>query len=306
MNTNLVLGMDIGGTNMRFGLVDEQYQLSSFTIQSTRLILDCEDSIEKLVKCVRGYCNTFLGGQLPTAISAGFPSTIDKAQRIVISTPNIKVLQNLAVADVMEQALGIPTFINRDVNFLFLYDMYYHQLNQEATILGFYVGTGLGNAISIGGKLLLGKNGVAAELGHIPVLGRSEPCGCGNSGCIEMFASGKYLEKLQEKRFSGTLISEMFVRHKEEPELIAFIDYLSLPIATEINIFDPDYVILGGGIVQMKEFPIALLEECIHQHTRKPYPNLNLELLYSSPKQENGVIGAGIYAYKRFESEDYK
>ncbi|MBC8586277.1 allose kinase [Youxingia wuxianensis] len=302
----IILGMDIGGTNMRFGLIDKDCRLSAFTIKKTRLILDCSDPVLTLAGCVKDYCREHLGSRLPDAVALGFPSAIDRSRRIVCSTPNIKGLgDNLPVADIMERELGVPTYINRDVNFLLFYDTYFHGLPSHATVLGFYVGTGFGNAVSVDGKLLLGKNGVAAELGHIPVLGKDTPCGCGNRGCVEYYASGLGLERIQAHSFPHTPVGRLFKEHGDALELLEYIDWLSIPIATEINIFDPDYIVLGGGVLQMEAFPQKLLEKRILEHTRKPYPAANLSVLYSSPHQENGVIGAGIYALRRLADPSY-
>lgn len=306
MQAGDVLGMDIGGTNMRFGLLNEKMELRAFAIESTQEVFQCVNPIEKLTERVRAYCEKNLGGAMPKALCIGFPSTIDKERRVVTSTPNIKPLQNLRVADEMEEALGIPVYINRDVNFLLLYDMAFHKLPEEGTVIGLYAGTGLGNAVAIDGKLLLGKNGVAAELGHIPMWGQDGLCGCGNRGCLETIASGVYLEKLQRDFFPETPIHDLFQEKGDAPQLRQFIENLSLPIATEINIFDPDYIILGGGLLQMPSFPREQLLSCIRAHTRKPYPCETLEILYSQPRQENGVIGAGIYARKRLEDPAYR
>ena len=120
----------------------------------------------------------------------------------------------------MERELGVPTYINRDVNFLLFYDTYFHGLPSHATVLGFYVGTGFGNAVSVDGKLLLGKNGVAAELGHIPVLGKDTPCGCGTRGCVESYASGLGLERIQSHSFPHTPVGRLFKEHGDAPELL--------------------------------------------------------------------------------------
>ena len=87
------------------------------------------------------------------------------------------------------------------------------------------------------------------------------------------------------------------------PELKNQVEAMAVPVATEINILDPDYVILGGGLLQMRDFPLHLLKENIHKHTRKPYPAENLRFLYSNANQENGVIGAGIYGWKKWKEE---
>src|SRR5665648_44585 len=98
---------------------------------------------------------------------------------------------------------------------------------------------------------------------HIPVLGKDDICGCGNKGCIENYTSGKQLEYLQSTYFPGTEISDLFEYHSNETVVEKFIEALSIPIATEINILDPDYVILGGGVIHMKGFPNEILEQYI-------------------------------------------
>lgn len=306
MDKKFVLGIEIGGTFIRTGLVNRSFESFEFSKEKTSVLFEHKTIQDGLRFFIENYLNQHFLGQFPTAISVGFPSSVDKTRRIVMSTPNIKGLDNLPVADILEEAFNIPTFVNRDVNFLVLYDMYTNRLEHNSIVLGFYIGTGFGNAISINGKLLLGKNGAAAELGHIPAFGQNQPCGCGNRGCIEHYASGTYLIQLQQELFPDTDIKDMFLYHRETPELTTFVDYLSLPIATEINIFDPDYIIIGGGIPQMNCFPIDLLEQMVRRHTRKPYPEKNLNIRYSVPQPENGVIGAGIYGFKRLEDKEYR
>lgn len=301
----LVLGIDVGGTNIRLGLINEHYGLSNFSIVKTQEIVNGHNAVDKIIQCVRNYCDMNNHGEIPEVISIGFPSTIDKSRRVVKSTPNIKGLNDISLADIMEDALGATVYVNRDVNFLLLYDLQALPYEKSSIIIGFYLGTGIGNAISINGKLLLGKNGVAAELGHIPIMGKSCTCGCGNIGCAETVVSGIYLEKLQKECFPNTSIDQLFERHAKAPEIKEFIDAMAVVITTEINIFDPNYVILGGGVLQMSGFPKALLEKNIQKYIRKPYPGDHIKIIYSEPNQENGVIGAGIYAYNRINDEEY-
>lgn len=304
MNLKTVMGIDIGGTYIRMGIVNEAHALSQFKIIKTKSIFTVGNPTDKLIQCIKNYLGTVPSDQIPCAISVGLPSTIDKTRKIVVNTPNIENFsdfQNIPLVELLEKALQIPVYINRDVNYLFMFDLVNSEVDKNGIILGFYIGTGIGNVISINGNLLLGKNGVAAELGHTPVLGANELCGCGNRGCIETLASGKYLKMINDRKFPETHISKVFTLHCDDPEIMAFIDHVSIPIATEINIFDPDYVIIGGGIVHMDDFPIWQLENCIRKHVRKPYPEQNIEFLYSSAAQENGVIGAGIYAFSKCE-----
>jgi allose kinase len=113
-----------------------------------------------------------------------------------------------------------------------------------------------------------------------------------------MYASGKHLKDLCDTHFPGTPLGELFLQYSGHELIREYVDGLSIPIATEINLLDPDYVLLGGGVLQMEGFPQSYLEECILRHTRKPFPAEGLQLRYSQKAQENGVIGAAIRAYR--------
>lgn len=298
-----ILGLDIGGTNLRAGLVNAAGVLSCFEMTSSAILFEplSAGHADGLAAYIRSYCLRNLNGQMPRGVSIGFPSTLNKEKTVLLSTPNLPGFDQLPIVALLEAALHVPVLINRDVNLLLLHDLADHQLPQDGIIISCYFGTGLGNAISIDGRILSGKNGVAGELGHIPVLDCAKPCGCGNTGCMETLAAGRYLTELQAEHFPGENLNDLFSRHSDSPVLRRFVEILSLPVATEVNIFDPDYVILGGGVLQMPDFPHALLESYILQHTRKPLPCNDLRIVYARPSQESGVIGAGIYGFQQLK-----
>lgn len=292
-----VLCMDIGGTNIRVGMVDEGYDLDSFIITNSVSILNGKESVKNLIELIKRYIKKYAADRYPIAISMGFPATLDKNKKIILSAPNVKGIDNTSIVDILQKEFEVPTFINKDVNMLVHFDIFKLNLKSDGIIIGCYIGTGFGNSICINGSIYEGYSGSAGELGHIPMLGKNDICGCGNRGCIENYTGGKQLEYLRNTYFSGTDISKIFEVHGNEPQIEEYIEALSIPIATEINILDPEYVIIGGGVVHMKGFPFEKFEQHIMEHTRKPYPQKTIKLKYSIQQQENGVIGAGIYAF---------
>jgi len=298
-NKSYVIGIDIGGTNIRAGMIDSKYGLENFVIKSSEQISAEYRAVDRLIDFVANYIDMNAGKAKITAISIGFPATIDRERKRVLSTPNIPGFENVDIVDAFYDKLAIPTYIDKDVNMLMLFDMHNRSIPDEGVTAGFYLGTGLGNAIVIDGQMLRGKNGTAAELGHIPSRDTEGICGCGNSSCVELFASGKYLQYLCDTYFADTFIGDVFKKHGQHVIIQKFVNDLAIPVATEINILDPDHIILGGGLTQMEGFPKEALESAIRKYTRKPYPEQNLEFIYSVPNQENGVIGAGIYGIKQ-------
>lgn len=190
-------------------------------------------------------------------------------------------------------------YIDRDVNYLLLNDIQVNNLDIEGekTILGFYVGTGFGNAIYINGNIYSGKNGVAGELGHIPMYGVAKQCSCGNKGCAETICSGLYLEKITKEFFPNTLIDDVFIKHSKEPIIEQFVKSIGIIMTTEINILDPDYVIFAGGVISMKGFPKDFLITEMKKSIRKPYPEKNIEFIFTEHTQQSGVLGSAAYVF---------
>jgi allose kinase len=250
MKDGYIIGVDIGGTNIRIGLVDSGLRLHGFLKVSRKDILYGGEPIFALLEFLKGYIGREGRGREILAVSIGFPSTIDRQRRKLLSTPNIEGLDNVDVVDILEKGLGLSVFIEKDVCMLFYYDSFHFRLPGRGIAIGCYIGTGIGNAISINGELLIGKDGAACELGHIPTLGRREICACANEGCIENYASGKYLEQLCGKHYSGIEVSQIFTQKSGDAVIREFVENVSIPIATEINLLNPDYVILGGESLQ--------------------------------------------------------
>ena len=165
-----------------------------------------------------------------------------------------------------------------------------------------YLGTGIGNAMYIHGRFLEGKNGTSGELGHIPVPGKQRPCPCGNMGCIELIASGKRLEEIRAEQTPDAQGFEAMFENDANSSLIAeYLDNAACAVATEINILDPDTVILGGGVLTIRNFPYDTLLKRIRAHTRKPYPERTLSFIRLSGDPLQGVRGAGIYGWSRLQ-----
>ena len=294
MKEKRILGIDIGGTNFRIGAVNAEGEARLFRKIPVREVFRTEDALMDLLACIEGYLAEL--GEEIAAVSIGFPATLNRERSRVLQAPNLPFVENLPVVLTLSERLGVPVFIERDVTMTLCYDVVKYGIPRQGITCGFYFGTGIGNAISVNGLPLIGKNGAAGELGHIPVDGSEEACGCGNIGCMENLAGGKYLARLRENIYPETPIGELFSAHGSEAELTQFVDRMAMAVATEINILDPDHVLIGGGVPAMKDFPTGLLHERILTHVRKPFPAQELEILYTSDIEEKGVVGAAWYA----------
>ena len=296
MNNECVIGIDIGGTNIRIGRTDENDQLVDFERVSSKETFKDGNISESLTEVLKNYLDKYC-----KQIAIGIPATLSSDRKQILQVPNIKGMDGLFLGKELEENLGIPVVLEKDVNMLYYWDKYDKKLSDEGVGIGVYIGTGVGNAIFINGKPLAGKDGVAGELGHIPMIGGTSQCGCGNLGCSECYASGWKLVELKEEYYPDVDMNDLFVKKSNDTVLKNFVDNIACVACTEINILNPDSIIFGGGVINMKGFPKDYLEERLYVHARKPYPAESLEIQYSEDKVDNGVKGAIIFAKTMLE-----
>ncbi|MCL2146280.1 MAG: allose kinase [Synergistaceae bacterium] len=296
----IAIGVDIGGTYIRIGCVDERHKLSNFvqTLQQTVLY---GESPANLAQFIDDYIREHVGADDVAGICVGFPASVDKNRAVVLNAPNIQGFNGVDAKSLLQKHFEAPVIIEKDVNLLLMHDIFRYNLSENDIVIACYVGTGLGNAIMINGELLIGQNGVAGELGHIPAWDCDIQCSCGKIGCVEPLVAGKYLTSMQKELFPETSIAALFEKHHNDSRIEEYIRHLALPIATEINIIDPSAVILGGGVISMSMFPKEKLIDAIRFYARKPLPEANLKFVFSDNSRESGVMGAGIYMFRQLE-----
>ena len=289
------IGVDLGGTNLRIGAVSGEGEILAFEKIRSALLLEGDGPVSRLAEIILAFMHEHCAGTTIEGVSVGIPGTLNKTRTETLQVPNIEGMDHMK-ASFLEEKLGVKVIMMRDVCTVLSYDRKEYGIPPCEVLLGIYVGTGIGNVIFVNGKELTGKNGAAGELGHIPVIGDETPCGCGNTGCSESVAGGKYLAGLCRTVFTDVPIGELFVRKGSHPLIKEYIDRLACVIATEINIFDPDYLLLGGGVPAMKGFPADELLDRIRVHARKPFPEQGLQIILTEDREEKGVIGAVLYA----------
>ncbi|OQB98018.1 MAG: D-allose kinase [Spirochaetes bacterium ADurb.Bin110] len=303
MQSAAILGIDVGGTHIRMGIVDQEFVIIKKKTILTTSLDDDGNFIQNIIDQSKAFA---LSSKIPiSALCIGFPSVISKDRATIIQTPNIPNLDNIAFVHITSPQFPFPVFMEKDVNLLLRNDIEILDLKDKNPILGIYVGTGLGNSVWLGDRFLLGADGASCELGHIPIYGVKEVCPCGNIGCIETVASGKRLAAYSAEKYPGAPIGDFFKLHYDDPFIDEFLELLSFPIATEINIFDPYAVVLGGGVLGMSNFPKNLLLDKVTTKLRSPYPKRSVIFRFSESTHYAGVLGAARYALDMMGGKKY-
>ncbi len=301
MEVKSIIGIDIGGTNFRIGAINTDGSMHTLKIVRSRFIGEGNKPLPAIADMINKYLEEQnISRENVLYVSIGVPGTVDKDGKRAISVPNIMnekgehILDNLNISDEISEIISIPVSVNKDVNNLLAYDVYTQGMEKENIVVGCYIGTGFGGSIRINGKFLSGKNGVANEIGHIPFYKGEDYCTCGKKACAECYASGRVLQNIRTEHFPDVYIGDLFVDNSNHPALVDFIYACSLPIATQVNIFDPDCVIIGGGVVEMAGFPKQKLLDEVLKNTRSPIPAQTLNIRYAKQSDNKGVVGAAL------------
>lgn len=290
----VVAGVDMGATHIRFCLHNSEGELLFRSKQLTEAVIQ------------RGICAGIRGVLAPeiirqearcTGLVMGFPALVTRDRRGVLSAPNLALSASSfqGLAGELEQALGCPVAFSRDVNLQLRWDVAENHL-EDQVVLGAYLGTGMGFAVWLNGGPWLGAHGAAGELGHIPLGDPQLTCTCGNPGCLETLCSGRALRQWYQQVPRQYALGELFLHATQEPEVRQMLLRGAQGIATAINLFDPDVVVLGGGVMDMAGFPRERLAALTCRYVRKPLPGASVRFMTASSSAFNGARGAALLA----------
>lgn len=296
-----IIGIDLGGTNLRIGAVQEDYSVVHLRKIKSNRISRALDPMTELILIIEEYVKENQVSEIQ-AISIGVPSSVANDKKTVICTTNIRdakgepVFVNKNIADKLERHFKVPVHINNDTNNILLYDVMKNHLNADSVIVGIYVGTGVGAAVLMNGQMLDGKDGAALDLGHIPYYQGEVVCNCGKKGCCECYASGWRLQEIRQQYFPDTKIKELFVKHGQEKPLKQFISACAHVFAIMATIFNPEVMVVGGGVMEMPGFPKEEFERAVNEATGRDVMSYGFRYVYSEDIDCKGVIGAALFA----------
>ncbi len=228
--------------------------------------------------------------------AAALPCDLDAARRRVQNFPQANWLDGKPFPELVEKALGIPSVMERRGVVTLVCDHAILSLPEDCLAVGCYVDTHYESAIWHRGAPVMGRNGGAGNIMHMTIHDREDACFCGKSGCVDLYGAGIRLRQMHTMIFPDTPLEELFVRHGDHPIIRDYLSMMAYPIAIESNILDPDFIILGGAIPSMRDFPMRTLEEQIRRHSYRAVPESGPTFLASAAGQMGGVACIAQYA----------
>jgi glucokinase len=258
----IVFAVDLGGTHLRVALVDENGRILNQHKQDTPKGDSAYDIIDALAHVSERWgCNA-----LPVvAISIMVPGAVDCAKAVVVQAPNLPSLVNFPLKAELEQRLGWPVYLENDANAAAVGEMWMGAARGCQDVVSVTLGTGVGGGVILDGKLWRGSHGSGGEIGHTTVDPFSGlKCKCGNTGCLELFASATAVVRMTREMSSlfpeTCLKSDELTAEKvydagqngDELALAVFKRFgmcLGIGLANLINLIDPQVIVLTGGVV---------------------------------------------------------
>lgn len=259
---SLVFAVDLGGTHLRVALVDECGRILKQLKQETPKGDSAKCIVEALVRAAREWSDA---KRPVVAASIMVPGAVDSDKAVVLQAPNLPSLVHFALKQELERGLGWPVFLENDANAAAVGEMWLGAARGCKDVVSVTLGTGVGGGVVLDGKLWRGSHGSAGEIGHTTVDPFSGlECKCGNTGCLELFASATAIVRMAHEGLSlfpqselqrGELTAEsVYMAGSRGDELaLSVFDrfgmYLGVGLANLINLIDPQIVVLTGGVV---------------------------------------------------------
>ncbi len=292
---HIYLGVDWGGTFLKAGLVDEQgrvlrrFTVSSHDFSDKKLFFPClEQIVEQCPRTVKG-------------IGIGAPGIVNPGQGLIYYLPNVAGWKNYPLARQITKITGLPAKIDNDANVFALAEARFGAARGYDNALFLTLGTGLGGAIMIDKKIVHGKTS-AGELGHFPVAIRGRQCGCGGRGCVETFVGNRYLlemyNRLQKnKKKKVADVKTIYERALgRDPRALKVWEHFSLGLgsflAGMINVFNPQVIVLGGGVSGAFRVFKPMLKKIMKEQAM--WPQLEGVKLVKARVKDPAVIGAAL------------
>lgn len=292
-----VIGVDLGGTKISAGLVGENGEI----LEEIKVEAQADKGRDVVLSNIKKAIYS-LNYRQAEAVGIGTPGFINAEEGIVTFAGNIEGRTGLNLKEAVESFIDLPVFVENDANVALLAEMWVGSGKNYNDLVLITLGTGLGGAVYTKGKgFLTGSNYQGAELGHLILYPNGRGCTCGQRGCAEAYcagtAIGSHYYELTGEKLSG---EEVFARiSSDENARKVADDYatdLSYLLTSLRNIFDPQAIIIGGGVINAKDVRWDRMIESFNSYCHNAE---KLDILPASLLNDAGTIGAGRLALER-------
>ncbi len=289
-----IIGIDLGGTQVRVaklledGTILQEIKSPSYGLEGPEKvvpnIISLIEQLENYKECV--------------GIGIGVPGPVDTEAKVMKLSSNLKGFTDFPMAQKIEEATGLPTFIDNDANCAGLAEALVGAGKGKSLVYYVTISTGIGGALIANGKLISGKSGYAGETGNLIVDKRRDPFNNLNPGAVESEASGRSLTRKAKAIFGDHIESakDLFdLYQKGDPKAIELVEEMTEDVAIMFSqiahIVDPHIFVLGGGVMKSKEF---WFDKMIEKFKGYVHPGMRDVQFVQAALNEPGIVGAAM------------
>jgi glucokinase len=298
------IAIDIGWTQIRAGLYPQD-GLTHIKLDRTSTFHPTSTPLERLIELI---ASIWPAQDNVAAIGVAAPGPIDARLGIIREAPNIQGWNNLPLSKLIQDRFHVPVALGNDANLAAMGEWRYGAGRGHHDLIYLTISTGIGGGVIMDDRLIIGANGLAAELGHLTVLPGGPLCGCGQRGHLEAVASGPgmahWVEQELQRGVTSTLQPGPGLTAKAIGSAASNGDALAIAaiarsgtiigraLADYLHIFNPSIVIFGGGVSQTGSFLFDPLRAAMQESVMSPYYTENLVLATAALGDEAGLLGA--------------
>ena len=317
MDKSYVIGIDIGGTNTIFGVVDARGTIFYNGSIKTGIFEDVNDYVTALAKGLQDVIEKAGGPEMIRGIGVGAPNG-NYFNGCIEFAPNLPWKGKIELARMIsEKTYYIPVTLTNDANAAAIGEMAYGVARGMKDFIEITLGTGLGSGIVVGGTLVYGHDGFAGELGHVIIRRNGRMCGCGRKGCLEAYCSATGVARTAREfltnRKDGSLLRELNpeeITSKEVYEAATKGDKLAQEIfeftgkilgealADFIAFSSPEAIVLFGGLAKAGELILNPVKKSIEENVLKIYQGKTKLLISQLKESDAAVLGASALGWE--------
>lgn len=310
--SRVIIGVDLGGTNLRTALLSSEGDILDKRKEATYASDGWQKVVQRLIQNIERLQEIAIQkGLSVAAVGVGAPGVIQVDKGIVVKSPNFPDWNNLPLKKELEKALNMPVFIENDANAAALGEQWLGAGRDINSMILLTLGTGVGGGIVLNNQIWQGADGMAGEIGHMTLIPDGRLCGCGNTGCLEMYASARGIVQSYREAVNSSgiamvteLSSEQIYQAARNGDTVALKvmkdmgRMLGIGIASLINIFNPQMIVLGGGVKEAWQLFINATQEEVMRRAFK-VPAERTKIVPSLLGDDAGMVGAAAIAMQK-------
>ncbi|MDP8296986.1 MAG: ROK family protein [Candidatus Orphnella occulta] len=307
---NRILAIDFGATFVKFGLLNLKGEILKKGSFSTKAHLSRKSLVSRIITeselMITGLKKSLLG------VGIGVPGPVDYKKGVIYNLTNVKGWRGVPLRDIIRSQLKVPVFVDNDANAACIGEAKWGAAKGFKDVVCITLGSGLGSAVMIDGKIFRGRGYSAAEMGHMCIERHGLKCNCGSRGCLETFAGNSYIVKEavnRLKRGEKSILSKLTDGKLSEitPKLIheaskkgdqfsikvwqRMGENVGIGLSNIVNIFNPEVIVIGGGLAKSGKFLFDSIKTTVKARAM-PIFTKDLKIKKAKFIEDAGTVGA--------------